>query len=105
MMCRAFGTFLQLCPVLLSSSVLPGGYAPSSMVVATAAIEKVGVQKTRSFFNVIVLVANDAINVAGDNALGGAGSGQPAFCGKTGNIGGGRWFRKRSSGLGHGGVG
>ncbi len=56
-------------------------------------------------FDVIVLVANDVINAAGDNALGGAGSRQPAFSGETGNVGGGRWFRNRSSGLGHGGVG
>ncbi len=56
-------------------------------------------------FDVIVLVANDVINVAGDNALGGTGSGQPAFCEETGNVGGGRWFWNRSSGLGHGEVG
>jgi hypothetical protein len=56
-------------------------------------------------FNVIILVANDGINAAGDNARGGAGSGQPAFSGETGNVGGGKWFRSRSSGLGHGGVG
>ncbi len=56
-------------------------------------------------FNIIDLVANDVINAARDNALGGAGSGQPAFCGETGNVGGGRWFWNRSSGLGHGGLG
>ncbi len=56
-------------------------------------------------FDAIFLVANDVINASGDNTLGGAGSGQRAFCGETGNVGGGRWFRNRSSGLGHGGVG
>ncbi len=56
-------------------------------------------------FDVIFLVANDAINAARDNTLGGAGSGQPAFCGETSNVGGGRWFWNRSGELGHGGVG
>ncbi len=56
-------------------------------------------------FNAVFLIANDVIDVAGDNALGGAGRGQPTFSGEAGNIGGGRWFRNRRSGLGHGGDG
>ncbi len=56
-------------------------------------------------FNVVVFVDNDVIDAARDNALGGAGNGQPAFSGEAGNVGGGRWFWGRSSGLGHGGGG
>ncbi len=40
-------------------------------------------------FDVKVLVANDVIDAARDNAHEGAGSGQPAFSGETGNVGGG----------------
>ncbi len=40
---------LQLCPVSSSSLVLPGGEAPSLMVVATTATEKARVQRMHSF--------------------------------------------------------
>jgi hypothetical protein len=56
-------------------------------------------------FNLVVFVANDVIDAAGDNALGRASNGQPAFSGEAGNFGGGRWFWDRSTGIGHGGDG
>jgi hypothetical protein len=47
-------------------------------------------------FNVVVFVANDVIDAAGDNTLGGAGSGQPAVSGEAGNVGELGWYSCRN---------